>query len=163
MICSEMNTVYFRYSRGTLSDPFTYDYFKNKELLIQLQARCRGWISRNRSSRDRTEDDAVRCIQKNAKVMFDPWFRLMLALRPLIRTHRAEEELLFLRSEIERYKALVRMLRFENAEYQARVANLLHLLEQMSTNSSNTSNVQSLVQQVSYPSNNFPFFLSPYD
>ncbi|CAH8461436.1 unnamed protein product [Heterobilharzia americana] len=141
--------VYFRFSRGTLNDPFTYDYYKNKELLVQLQARCRGWISRNKSSRQKSEEDAVRCIQKNANVMFDPWFRLMLALKPLIRTHRTEEELLFLRSELERYKALVRMLRFENAEYQARVANLLQLLEQMSTNVSNTSTVQSLVQQIS--------------
>ncbi|VDP38055.1 unnamed protein product [Schistosoma mattheei] len=53
-----------------------------------------------------------------------------------------------LKSELERYKALVRMLRFENAEYQARVANLVQLLEQMSTNVSNASTVQSLVQQV---------------
>ncbi|CAH8446658.1 unnamed protein product [Schistosoma turkestanicum] len=141
--------VYFRFSRGTLSDPFTFDYFKNKELLIQLQARCRGWITRSKSSNQRTEENAVRIIQKTASLMLDPWFRLMLALKPLIRTHRKEEELLFLRSELERYKALVRMLRFENAEYQARVANLLHLLEQMSTNVSNASAVQSLVQQIS--------------
>ncbi|RTG86834.1 uncharacterized protein DC041_0000369, partial [Schistosoma bovis] len=101
----------------------------------------------------KTEEKAVRCIQKNASIMLDPWFRLMLALKPLIRTHRTEEELLFLRvsliSELERYKALVRMLRFENAEYQARVANLVQLLEQMSTNVSNASTVQSLVQQIS--------------
>ncbi|TNN11825.1 nonmuscle myosin II heavy chain, partial [Schistosoma japonicum] len=141
--------VYFRFSRGTLSDPFTFDYFKNKELLIQLQARCRGWIARSKSSNQRTEENAVKCIQKNASIMLNPWFRLMLALKPLIRTHRSEEELLFLRSELERYKALVRMLRFENAEYQARVANLLQLLEQMSTNVSNTSTVQGLVQQIS--------------
>lgn len=31
-------------------------------------------------------------------------------------------------SELERYKTLVKMLRFENAEYQAKVANLLHLV-----------------------------------
>ncbi|CAH8456735.1 unnamed protein product [Schistosoma bovis] len=147
--CRSELKVYFRFSRGTLSDPFTFDYLKNKELLIQLQARCRGWITRSKSSNQRTEEKAVRCIQKNASIMLDPWFRLMLALKPLIRTHRTEEELLFLRSELERYKALVRMLRFENAEYQARVANLVQLLEQMSTNVSNASTVQSLVQQIS--------------
>ncbi|CAH8562489.1 unnamed protein product [Dicrocoelium dendriticum] len=81
--------------------------------------------------------------------MFNPWFRLLLAIRPLLKIQRTEEELYFLRSELERYKTLVKMLRFENAEYQAKVANLLQLIEQINTKGSESATVNELVQQIS--------------
>ncbi|KAF6772070.1 hypothetical protein AHF37_08009, partial [Paragonimus kellicotti] len=110
--------VYFRFSKGTLSDRSGLDYLQNEPLLEALQAQCRGcffrmhfvaWITLKDSFNDQHE--AVRIIQRNAERLFNPWIRLMLALRPLLKSHRTEEELLFLRSELERYKTLVKMLR----------------------------------------------------
>ncbi|KAF5405643.1 hypothetical protein PHET_00664 [Paragonimus heterotremus] len=120
--------VYFRFSKGTLSDRSGLDYLQNEPLLEALQAQCRGWLARQAFDRLLDQHEAVRIIQRNAERLFNPWIRLMLALRPLLKSHRTEEELLFLRSELERYKTLVKMLRFENAEYQAKVANLLQLV-----------------------------------
>ncbi|KAF8570309.1 hypothetical protein P879_04393 [Paragonimus westermani] len=140
--------VYFRFSKGTLSDRSGLDYLQNEPLLEALQAQCRGWLARQAFDRLLDQNEAVRTIQRNAERLFNPWIRLMLTLRPLLKSHRTEEELLFLRSELERYKTLVKMLRFENAEYQAKVANLLQLIEQINTKGSNNEVVNTLVQQL---------------
>ncbi|CAL8079706.1 unnamed protein product [Calicophoron daubneyi] len=138
--------VYFRFSKAGLGPE---DYLHNEALMIALQAHCRGFLARQKFDKKLEEDNAVRIIQRNAQRIFSPWFRLLMALRPLLKTHRAEEEILFLKSELERYKTLIKMLRFENAEYQAKVANLLQLIEQINTNGVDNANVNKLVQQVS--------------
>ncbi|VDP78379.1 unnamed protein product [Echinostoma caproni] len=141
--------VYFRFSKGTLSDTGVGDYTQNEPLLEALQAHCRGWLARQNFENLLDKHEAVRVIQRNCERIFNPWIRLMLALRPLLKTHRTEEELLYLRSELERYKTLVKMLRFENAEYQAKVANLLQLIEQINTKGMESANVNSLITQIS--------------
>ncbi|THD21820.1 Myosin-2 [Fasciola hepatica] len=141
--------VYFRFSKGITADSGIVDYSQNEPLLEALQAHCRGWLARQNFEKLLDKHDAVRIIQRNAERIFNPWIRLMLALRPLLKSHRLEEELLYLRSELERYKTLVKMLRFENAEYQAKVANLLHLIEQINTKGMESSGVNSLVLQIS--------------
>ncbi|KER28963.1 hypothetical protein T265_04341 [Opisthorchis viverrini] len=141
--------VYFRFSKGALSNETAgLDYYENEPYLIALQAYCRGWLTRQKYDRLREENDAVRIIQRNAERLFNPWVRLMLALRPLLKSNRIEEELLYLRSELERYKTLVKMLRYENAEYQSKVANLLQLIEQINSKGAGNEVVTNLVSQM---------------
>ncbi|KAG5449462.1 hypothetical protein CSKR_105509 [Clonorchis sinensis] len=141
--------VYFRFSKGALSNETAgLDYYENEPYLIALQAYCRGWLTRQKYDRLREENEAVRIIQRNAERLFNPWVRLMLALRPLLKSNRIEEELLYLRSELERYKTLVKMLRYENAEYQSKVANLLQLIEQINSKGAGSEVVTNLVSQI---------------
>ncbi|TGZ59101.1 hypothetical protein CRM22_009270 [Opisthorchis felineus] len=141
--------VYFRFSKGALSNETAgLDYYENEPYLVALQAYCRGWLTRQKYDRLRVENEAVRIIQRNAERLFNPWVRLMLALRPLLKSNRIEEELLYLRSELERYKTLVKMLRYENAEYQSKVANLLQLIEQINSKGASNEVVTNLVSQI---------------
>lgn len=43
------------------------------------------------------EDEAVRIIQRNAALYFDPWFRLFLVLKPHLKHFRLEEEIIQLK------------------------------------------------------------------
>lgn len=65
--------------------------------IIQLQARCRGYLSRKRLSQRKLQDLAVRCIQRNVRrfvaVRDWPWWRLLVRVTPLLDVHRTEEEL----------------------------------------------------------------------
>lgn len=65
--------------------------------ITQLQARCRGYLSRKRLSQRKLQDLAVRCIQRNVRrfvaVRDWPWWRLLVRVTPLLDVHRTEEEL----------------------------------------------------------------------
>lgn len=65
--------------------------------IVELQARCRGYLSRKRLAQRKLQDLAVRCIQRNVRrfvaVRDWPWWRLLVRVTPLLNVHRTEEEL----------------------------------------------------------------------
>ncbi|KAM3173045.1 hypothetical protein ACTXT7_013289 [Hymenolepis weldensis] len=115
------------------------------ELLTRLQAQCRAYLARKRFR----EDEAVRIIQKNATIYFDPWFRLFLVLKPHLKHYRLEEEIIQLKGELEKYKAMVNVLRYENVAYQDKISRLLTLLDQMQPGGTSNDLVSKLVKELS--------------
>lgn len=47
------------------------------------------------------QNEAVLTIQRSCEPIFNPWFRLFLALRPLLRLNRTEEEIMYLKVSFE--------------------------------------------------------------
>ncbi|VUZ39029.1 unnamed protein product [Hymenolepis diminuta] len=115
------------------------------ELLTRLQAQCRAYLARKRFK----EDEAVRIIQKNATLYFDPWFRLFLVLKPHLKHYRLEEEIIQLKGELEKYKAMVNVLRYENVAYQDKISRLLTLLDQIQPGGTSNDLVSKLVKELS--------------
>ncbi|VDK79150.1 unnamed protein product [Dibothriocephalus latus] len=118
-------------------------------LLIRMQTQCRGYLAKLEKRRRLKEDDAVRCIQRNAAAYFDPWIRLILALKPHLKRNRLEDEIIQLKSELERYKAMVKVLRYENVAYQDKISRLLQLLDQMHPGGVSGDLVNRLIKEVS--------------
>ncbi|KAM7535307.1 hypothetical protein Aperf_G00000095414 [Anoplocephala perfoliata] len=116
-----------------------------EDLLTRLQAQCRAYLAKKRFR----DDEAVRIIQKNAALYFDPWFRLFLVLKPHLKHYRLEEEIIQLKSELEKYKAMVNVLRYENVAYQDKISRLLTLLDQMQPGGSSSDLVSKLVKELS--------------
>lgn len=65
--------------------------------IINLQANCRGYLTRRKTKRRNIEELAVSCIQRNVKILSSTkdwsWWRLFVKLRPLLIVNRTEEEL----------------------------------------------------------------------
>ncbi|VDD81596.1 unnamed protein product [Mesocestoides corti] len=140
---SEM-TITFHYNpTGDLETAFDND------LLVRLQAQCRAYLAKLDKRRRLREDDAVRTIQRNAALYFDPWFRLFLVLKPHLKRHRLEEEIIQLKSELEKFKAMVKVLRYENVAYQDKISRLLMLLDQMQPGGTSGDLVSKLVKELS--------------
>lgn len=66
-------------------------------MVINLQAHCRGYLSRKKMVNRKLQDLAVRCIQKNVRKFLSvrdwTWWRLLIKVTPLLNVHRTEEEL----------------------------------------------------------------------
>nr|CDS29790.1 nonmuscle myosin II heavy chain [Hymenolepis microstoma] len=116
-----------------------------EELLTRLQAQCRAHLAKQRFR----EDEAVRIIQKNAAIYFDPWVRLFLVLKPHLKHFRLEEEIIQLKGELEKYKAMVDVLRYENVAYQDKISRLLTLLDQIQPGGTSSDLVSKLVKELS--------------
>ncbi|KAL5109297.1 Myosin heavy chain non-muscle [Taenia crassiceps] len=116
-----------------------------EDTLVRLQAQCRAFLAKKRFR----EDEAVRIIQKNAALYFDPWFRLFLVLKPHLKHFRLEEEIIQLKSELEKYKAMVNVLRYENVAYQDKISRLLILLDQMHPDGSSSDLISKLIKELS--------------
>ena len=76
------------------------EYKRNEKLtplVKHLQAQCRGYLARKAYEKNRVQDLAVRCIQKNIRTFFYvrdwSWWRLLIQIRPLLNIHRIEDEL----------------------------------------------------------------------
>ncbi|KAL7060766.1 hypothetical protein AAHC03_09246 [Spirometra sp. Aus1] len=121
----------------------------NNDLLVRMQAQCRAYLAKLEKRKKLKEDDAVRCIQRNAAAYFDPWIRLILALKPHLKRHRLEDEIIQLKSELERYKAMVKVLRYENVAYQDKISRLLQLLDQMHPGGVSGDLVNRLIKELS--------------
>lgn len=117
----------------------------SEELLIRLQAQCRAHLAKKKFR----EDEAVRIIQKNAALYFDPWVRLFLVLKPHLKHFRLEEEIIQLKGELEKYKAMVDVLRYENVAYQDKISRLLTLLDQLQPGGTSSDLVGKLVKELS--------------
>ncbi|VDK33169.1 unnamed protein product [Taenia asiatica] len=116
-----------------------------EDTLVRLQAQCRAFLAKKRFK----EDEAVRIIQRNAALYFDPWFRLFLVLKPHLKHFRLEEEIIQLKSELEKYKAMVNVLRYENVAYQDKIARLLTLLDQMHHDDTSGDLISKLIKELS--------------
>lgn len=85
---------------------------KREELLrdrvIHLQALCRGYLARQRVSRKRVQDLAIRCIQRNFRVFMKvkdwPWWRLLVRITPLLDVNRTDEQLKVALSDLQSLK-----------------------------------------------------------
>ncbi|VDM33749.1 unnamed protein product [Hydatigera taeniaeformis] len=113
--------------------------------MVRLQAQCRAYLAKKRFR----ENEAVRIIQKNAALYFDPWFRLFLVLKPHLKHFRLEEEIIQLKSELEKYKAMVNVLRYENVAYQDKISRLLTLLDQMHSDGTSSDLISKLIKELS--------------
>lgn len=79
-----------------------------KEKIVRLQALARGHLARKKLNNKRTQDIAMRCIQKNVRKFMGvrgwPWWRLLIKVTPLLNVHRTEEQLQAKTDELEMLK-----------------------------------------------------------
>ena len=65
--------------------------------IVRLQALCRGHLARKKHQRIKTQDIAIRCIQKNVRKFVGVrdwhWWRLLVRITPLLNVHRTEDQL----------------------------------------------------------------------
>lgn len=63
--------------------------------VVRLQSRCRGYLARRTLAKLRLQDVAVRCIQRNVRLLLSvqdwPWWKLLMRVTPLLNVHRTEE------------------------------------------------------------------------
>ncbi|GLG96316.1 Myosin heavy chain, non-muscle [Gryllus bimaculatus] len=85
--------------------------------VVQLQARCRGYLARRKLAKIKIQDMAVRCIQRNVRkfllVREWPWWRLLVRVVPLLNVHRTEEQLRQKTEELEALRVKVEALEQE--------------------------------------------------
>nr|CAD7398400.1 unnamed protein product [Timema poppensis] len=85
--------------------------------VIQLQARCRGYLARSKLNELKVQDVAVRCIQRNVRKFMSvrdwPWWRLLVRVTPLLNVYRIEEQLRLNMEELEQLKVKVEKLEQE--------------------------------------------------
>ncbi|XP_031331784.1 unconventional myosin-XVIIIa isoform X2 [Photinus pyralis] len=114
-------------------------------MIVNLQAQCRGYLSRKKLSQRKLQDLAVRCIQRNVRKFIAvrdwPWWRLLVRVTPLLNVHRTEEELKnkseeleILRAKVEKLEAERTSLKHENDKLEAKLTELTaDLAEEHST------------------------------
>jgi len=65
-------------------------------LITGFQAICRGWFARRQFRREHGQEEAIKLIQKNARVFIDlyqwAWWKLYRQVKPLLSIHRQEME-----------------------------------------------------------------------
>ena len=92
------------------------------EKIVRLQALARGLLARRKLQKLRTQDLAMRCIQKNVKkfllVRGWPWWRLLVKVTPLLNVHRTEEQLRARTDELEVMRARLEKVEAERSEYK---------------------------------------------
>ncbi|XP_067133284.1 unconventional myosin-XVIIIa-like [Centruroides vittatus] len=105
---------------GTLSILENQRDDKLNDVIVQFQARCRGYLSRNNYKKLKVQDMAIRCIQRNVRKFLAihswSWWRLLVKVLPLLNVHRTEEELRAKTEELENLKAKVEKLEKERIE-----------------------------------------------
>ncbi|XP_025090259.1 unconventional myosin-XVIIIa-like isoform X3 [Pomacea canaliculata] len=116
-----LSKVFFR--QGVLSQLEAGRDEKLTGIITQLQALCRGYLSRKKTDRLRVKHLAVRCIQRNVQkymlIREWPWWKLYTKVKPILNVHRTEEELLEAQAELEAMKTKVEKLEKERNEYKA--------------------------------------------
>merc|ERR550532_1374413 len=100
-------------------------YERLGDKIVSLQAYCRGYLARRSSRRLRSQDLAIRCIQKNVKKFVGVrdwgWWRLLIKVTPLLNVHRTEEQLKAREDEVEKLRAKVEKLEAERNELKETV------------------------------------------
>merc|ERR1719412_3382751 len=88
---------------------------KVTDQVVRFQAICRGHLARRRIQKLKTQDIAIRCIQKNVRKFMGvrgwPWWRLLIKITPMLNVHPTED---MLRSRTEELETL--RTRFEKVE-----------------------------------------------
>ncbi|XP_014213237.1 unconventional myosin-XVIIIa isoform X2 [Copidosoma floridanum] len=103
--------------------------------IILLQARCRGYLARQKLNKLKLQDLAVRCIQRNVRKLMSvrewPWWRLYVKVAPLLNVHRTEdqlkartEELEILRAKVDRLEQERNHLKHDNDRLEAKLSEM---------------------------------------
>merc|ERR1719228_2817512 len=110
---------------GVLSNLEEERYSRLGAKIVNLQALARGYLCRKRAAQLKTQDIAIRCIQKNVRKFMGvrgwPWWRLLIKVTPLLNVHRTEEQLKAREDEVEKLKAKVEKLEAERNELKTTV------------------------------------------
>ena len=100
-------------------------YERLGDKIVSLQAYCRGYLARRSAQRLRSQDLAIRCIQKNVRkfvlVRDWAWWRLLIKVTPLLNVHRTEEQLKAREDEVDKLRARLDKLEAENKELKSTV------------------------------------------
>merc|ERR1712227_977674 len=85
----------------------------------------RGFLARKNTQKLKSQDLAIRCIQKNVKKFMGVrdwgWWRLLIKVTPLLNVHRTEEQLKSREDEVEKLRAKVEKLEAERNELKEAV------------------------------------------
>merc|ERR1712038_1779080 len=113
--------------------------------VFRFQAVCRGYLARRQLQKLKTQDIAIRCIQKNVRKFMGvrewPWWRLLIKITPMLNVHRTEnqlksqtEELETLRSRFEKMEKERSELKQHNEKLESRLSEMAaDLAEEHST------------------------------
>ncbi|XP_062577045.1 unconventional myosin-XVIIIa-like [Saccostrea cucullata] len=103
--------------------------------IINLQARCRGFLARKNLDKLKVKHIAISCIQKNVRKLMLikdwSWWKLFTKVQPLLDVHRTEEELKNREYELEQMKAKVEKLEKERNEYKTQAEKLENRLAEV--------------------------------
>ena len=110
---------------GVLSNLEEERYARLGDKIVNLQALARGYLCRKRAAQLKTQDIAIRCIQKNVRKFMGvrgwPWWRLLIKVTPLLNVHRTEEQLKARNDEVEMLKSRLEKAERERAELKETV------------------------------------------
>merc|ERR1712025_1466425 len=97
-----------------------YDRIGTK--IINLQAYCRGYLARKKAKKLKTQDIAIRCIQKNVRKFMGvrgwPWWRLLIKVTPMLNVHRTENQLKSQTEELDALRNKYEKIDKERQEYK---------------------------------------------
>uniref|UniRef100_A0A8C4R0L6 Myosin XVIIIB n=1 Tax=Eptatretus burgeri TaxID=7764 RepID=A0A8C4R0L6_EPTBU len=105
------------------------------KVLVNFQAICRGYLARQRHRKRTVQEMAIRCLQKNFKLMENVrswhWWRILTYVRPLITSTipeqqqcSREEELVQMRNRFEKSERERQELRRSNEQLEGKVSEL---------------------------------------
>ena len=100
-------------------------YERLGDRIVALQAYCRGYLARRNTQKLRSQDLAIRCIQKNVRKFMGvrgwSWWRLLIKVTPLLNVHRTEEQLKQREDEVDKLRMKLEKLESERAELKMTV------------------------------------------
>ena len=100
-------------------------YERLGDRIVAIQAHCRGFLARRNTQKLKSQDLAIRCIQKNVKKFMGvrgwAWWRLLIKVTPLLNVHRTEEELKACEDEVEKLKVKLEKMEAERNELKLTV------------------------------------------
>ncbi|XP_049879362.1 unconventional myosin-XVIIIa isoform X2 [Pectinophora gossypiella] len=104
-------------------------------VLVRLQARARGLLTRRRAQRLRTQHTAARCIQRNVRAFLAvrdwPWWRLLVRVTPLLAVHRTEHRLKQAQEELETLRSKLDKVEGERTHYKNETEKLENKLSEV--------------------------------
>merc|ERR1719192_2832343 len=97
-------------------------YERLGDKIVALQSFCRGFLARRNAQKLRSQDLAIRCIQKNVRKFMGVrgwgWWRLLIKVTPLLNVHRTEEQLRAREDEVEQLKAKLEKAEKERNDFK---------------------------------------------
>merc|ERR1719412_2440495 len=95
---------------------------KVTDQVVRFQAICRGHLARRRVQKLKTQDIAIRCIQKNVRKFMGvrgwPWWRLLIKITPMLNVHPTEDMLKSRTEELETLRTRFEKVEKERSEFK---------------------------------------------